>query len=41
LFERLSSGGGQTWMTGTEPSLFDAVGQASWWAVSDGALLPA
>lgn len=41
LFERLASGGGQIWMTGTEPSLFEAVGQASWWAVSDGALHPA
>jgi DNA replication and repair protein RecF len=25
LFERLEAGGGQVWMTGTEPALFDAV----------------
>jgi DNA replication and repair protein RecF len=29
LFERLEAGGGQVWMTGTETSLFEAVGGAA------------
>lgn len=29
LFERLRATGGQVWMTGTEPSLFEALGRAS------------
>lgn len=36
LFERLAAGGGQVWMTGTERSLFDAVGKAGWLHVQDG-----
>ncbi len=37
LFERLAAGGGQLWMTGTEPALFsDIGGTASRWLVSDG-----
>jgi DNA replication and repair protein RecF len=37
LFERLQSGGGQVWMTGTERSLFEAVGGgASWLEVAGG-----
>jgi DNA replication and repair protein RecF len=39
LFERLGTGGGQVWMTGTEASLFDAVGGgASWFEVAEGRL---
>jgi DNA replication and repair protein RecF len=41
LFERLAAGGGQVWMTGTEPTLFDAIGaDASRFHVSDGAVRP-
>lgn len=29
LFARLEAGGGQVWLTGTEPALFDAVGTAA------------
>ena len=29
LFERLEDGGGQVWMTGTEPGLFDGIGPAA------------
>src|SRR3546814_335371 len=37
LFERLAAGGGQVWMTGTEPALFADTGEtASRWLVSDG-----
>jgi DNA replication and repair protein RecF len=37
LFERLDSGGGQVWLTGTEPALFDAVpASATRYAVADG-----
>lgn len=37
LFERLRAAGGQVWMTGTERSLFDAVGaDATWLRVVDG-----
>ncbi|HWH22641.1 MAG TPA: DNA replication/repair protein RecF [Allosphingosinicella sp.] len=36
LFERLARAGGQVWMTGTERSLFDPVGEASWFQVRDG-----
>lgn len=30
LFERLEAGGGQVWMTGTEPGLFSGVSKATW-----------
>ena len=36
LFERLAGAGGQVWMTGTEPSLFAGIGEATWLAVADG-----
>lgn len=37
LFDRLSSGGGQVWMTGTERSLFGGLGdQTCWLNVADG-----
>ncbi len=36
LFARLSEGGGQVWLTGTERGLFEAVGEASWLAVAGG-----
>ncbi|HEY0627235.1 MAG TPA: DNA replication/repair protein RecF [Allosphingosinicella sp.] len=40
LFERLATGGGQVWMTGTEPSLFSAVsGDVSWLAVRTGKIV--
>ncbi|HEX8309306.1 MAG TPA: DNA replication/repair protein RecF [Allosphingosinicella sp.] len=40
LFDRLESGGGQVWMTGTEAGLFDEVGsRATRFEVVDGALL--
>jgi DNA replication and repair protein RecF len=39
LFERLEAGGGQVWMTGTEPALFDGLSpQASRWRIADGAI---
>lgn len=39
LFARLADGGGQVWMTGTERSLFDAVGdKAAWLSVAGGAV---
>ena len=38
LFERLEVSGGQVWVTGTEPALFEAAGpSASWFEVRDGA----
>ena len=37
LFERLALGGGQVWMTGTEPGLFAGLGAtASWYHVGEG-----
>ena len=36
LFERLAAAGGQVWMTGTERSLFEAIGEATWLAVASG-----
>ncbi|HEX8526937.1 DNA replication/repair protein RecF [Allosphingosinicella sp.] len=37
LLERLQSAGGQVWVTGTEPNLFEAAGsEATWLAVCDG-----
>jgi DNA replication and repair protein RecF len=37
LFERLAAGGGQVWMTGTEPALFAEIGgDASRFEVADG-----
>ena len=42
LFERLEAGGGQVWMTGTEPALFAGIGpEASRFHVAEGKLLPA
>ena len=42
LFERLDASGGQVWMTGTEPSLFDGVGSdASRFHVAEGRISPA
>ena len=39
LFERLAAGGGQVWMTGTEPSLFAGTGGgATWLNVAGGAV---
>jgi len=41
LFERLAGAGGQVWMTGTEPSLFAAIGSgASRLAVAGGRVAP-
>ena len=41
LFERLAAGGGQVWMTGTEPALFsEAGGGADAFLVSDGQITP-
>ncbi len=40
LFERLEEGGGQVWMTGTEPSLFEGA-RADRWHVADGLIEPA
>ena len=41
LFDRLAAGGGQVWMTGTEPGLFEAIrADASRFHVSDGAIRP-
>ncbi|MEA3009246.1 MAG: replication and repair protein RecF [Sphingomonadales bacterium] len=40
LFERLQAGGGQVWMTGTEPGLFEDVGMAATrFEVADGRIL--
>jgi DNA replication and repair protein RecF len=36
LFERLAAGGGQVWVTGTEPALFQAAGAATWLTVAGG-----
>ncbi|HEY0269382.1 MAG TPA: DNA replication/repair protein RecF [Sphingomonas sp.] len=41
LFERLAAGGGQVWMTGTEPALFEAAGSATRLVIAEGAALPA
>ena len=38
LFERLAGEGGQVWMTGTEPGLFAAAGEASRLRVADGGI---
>jgi DNA replication and repair protein RecF len=41
LFQRLSDAGGQVWMTGTEPALFEAIGrEASHLRVTEGAIQP-
>lgn len=40
LFDRLAARGGQVWMTGTEPSLFDAVEAATWLQVKEGRIEP-
>ena len=36
LFARLDEAGGQVWMTGTEPALFDGIGAATRFTVADG-----
>jgi DNA replication and repair protein RecF len=36
LFARLGEAGGQVWMTGTEPALFDGIGAATRLTVADG-----
>ena len=36
LFARLGEGGGQVWMTGTEPSLFDEAGAATRLTIAEG-----
>jgi DNA replication and repair protein RecF len=36
LFARLAEAGGQVWMTGTEPALFDGIGDATRFTVADG-----
>ncbi len=36
LFGRLAEAGGQVWMTGTEPALFDGIGTAARFTVADG-----
>lgn len=42
LFDRLAAGGGQVWMTGTEPALFAGIGDtASLWTVSGGQITAA
>ena len=38
LFARLANAGGQVWMTGTERSPFEAVGEATWLTVADGTI---
>ncbi len=41
LFDRLSGGGGQVWLTGTERDPFAGVGKgASWFTVADGLVSP-
>lgn len=41
LFERLAAGGGQVWMTGTEPGLFSGLGKAAcWYRVEEGQVAP-
>jgi DNA replication and repair protein RecF len=40
LFQRLGEGGGQVWLTGTEPALFEAVGEgATRLSVTDGKIV--
>jgi DNA replication and repair protein RecF len=41
LFDRLAATGGQVWMTGTEPALFDGIGAATRLHVAGGVALPA
>jgi DNA replication and repair protein RecF len=41
LFDRLALAGGQVWMTGTEPALFDGITGGTHLRVADGAVLPA
>lgn len=40
LFARLATSGGQVWMTGTEPGLFEGLPAATWLAVADGRIGP-
>jgi DNA replication and repair protein RecF len=41
LFDRLADAGGQVWLTGTERSLFEAIGNATWLAVDNGRICAA
>ncbi len=41
LFERLRATGGQVWMTGTEPALFEGMGDATRLRVDNGQVMPA
>ncbi|WBO22711.1 DNA replication/repair protein RecF [Sphingomonas abietis] len=41
LFERLALAGGQVWMTGTEPALFEGIGDGTHLRVADGGILRA
>jgi DNA replication and repair protein RecF len=38
LFDRLAATGGQVWMTGTEPALFEGIGEATRLSVAGGAV---
>ena len=40
LFDRLADAGGQVWLTGTERSLFEAIGEATWLEVENGQIRP-
>lgn len=40
LFERLGRSGGQIWLTGTERTLFDGIGEATWLSVRAGTIEP-
>ena len=40
LFERLAATGGQVWMTGTEPALFDGIGAGTMLTVRAGRIAP-
>lgn len=41
LFDRLAVAGGQVWLTGTERSLFEAIGNATWLTVENGRICAA
>jgi DNA replication and repair protein RecF len=40
LFDRLAAGGGQAWLTGTEPALFGDLAAAGWFHVEEGQVHP-
>jgi DNA replication and repair protein RecF len=40
LFDRLGRSGGQIWLTGTERTLFDGIGEATWLSVGGGVVEP-